>query len=271
MMRALVGPLASVVGVCVVLAACGGGEDDRLSDEEYFEGVESLVNQADGEISLSSEGIDVWDLEEARPQLAERYDSAAERTGVLAGELADLNPPERLESLHTEFVDAIRDLFRTISTLANLTSELPDGPGEETFAAVTAAYDRVRELSSAIQAAAAERGIEIALVWSEPSSGQTIDITEGIRGRLAEMPPLPDGLVAMSEYIEFELADEAVRAVIGMPLLQRAEGAAGLAWYAYEDGEWERLAPVVRLENDGMVASGDFDAVPASLAVLREE
>jgi hypothetical protein len=85
------------------------------------------------------------------------------------------------------------------------------------------------------------------------------------------MPTLPDGLVAATKYIEFEVQDEAAGAVIGLPLLKQEESVEGLAWYTYQDGEWERLRTIAKLENDGQVASGDFESVPASLALLREE
>lgn len=85
------------------------------------------------------------------------------------------------------------------------------------------------------------------------------------------MPPLPDGFTAASDYIEFETEDTSSPAVIGLPLTQPAEDAGTLAWYSYDGGEWMRLDTPMVLEQDGTVAQGDFESIPPSLAVLRED
>src|SRR3970040_2412131 len=45
----------------------------------------------------------------------------------------------------------------------------------------------------------------------------TIDIAPGIKGRLAQIPGLPPGLVAVSDFVEFQV-EEDVPAIIGLPL-----------------------------------------------------
>lgn len=98
--------------------------------------------------------------------------------------------------------------------------------------------------------------------------GQTIDIAPGIRGRLADIPALPPGLEAMSQYIEFEVEDENSPAVIGLPLNDPVSDADDLGFYTFASNRWQRQADVT-LEQDGRVAQGDFNAVPGNLAVLR--
>lgn len=271
--------LSVLLAMCcasVALAACGGGGGDRLPEEEYFERVEELVNGAGPQISLSSEGIDVFDLEEGRPQLAARYQSVADRTDALADDLGNINPPAQIESLHAEFVDAVNALSETISTLAEGTADIPGGPSGDVFDAVTSAYDAVLDVSSALESVAGERGIAIDLRWAGESAGsEAIDIAPGITGQFAETPPLPDGLAAMSRYIEFQVEGESTQVEIGLPLEEAVGDASELAFYSYEDGEWVRVdvdLEVVSGGDDGAeVAQGDFDSVPVSLAVLREE
>ena len=98
--------------------------------------------------------------------------------------------------------------------------------------------------------------------------GQSIDIAPGIRGRLAQIPALPPGLEAASQYIEFEIENENSPAVIGLPLRSPATEADNLGFYTFLSGRWQRQANVELLE-EGRVAQGDFTAVPGNLAVLR--
>lgn len=99
-------------------------------------------------------------------------------------------------------------------------------------------------------------------------SGDTIDIAQGIRGRLAEIPPLPPGLEAQSEYIEFILDDDNLAATIGLPLKSPAADASDLGFYTFLNGRWQRQLDV-QLVEEGRVAQNDFPAVPDNLAVLR--
>ncbi len=99
------------------------------------------------------------------------------------------------------------------------------------------------------------------------STSGTVDIAPGIKGRLAQIPGLPPGLTALSDYVEFQAEDEDVPAIIGLPLKQKVEDAAGLGFYTFFEGRWQRLSDVsVR---DGKVAEGDFPSVPDNLAVLK--
>lgn len=98
------------------------------------------------------------------------------------------------------------------------------------------------------------------------SSG-TVDIAPGIKGRLAQIPGLPPGLAAMSDYVEFQAKDKSVPAIIGLPLKQKVEDATGLGFYTFFESRWQRLSDVS--VTDGKVAEGDFPSVPDNLAVLK--
>ncbi len=115
-------------------------------------------------------------------------------------------------------------------------------------------------------------------------SGQTIQVADGVSGRLTDMPGLPPGLAAASRYIEFE-AEEAVSVTIALPLTVSVSGDAVLGFYSHLDGRWQQIAesqvmPSAEFASQGCVGSntvtgsglvscGDFSAVPRNLAVLQ--
>lgn len=105
---------------------------------------------------------------------------------------------------------------------------------------------------------------------SNVGSDGTIDIAPGIRGRRVQIPALPPGLAALSDYVEFE-AEEDTALTIGLPLSSDpGEDATGLGFYTYFDGRWQRLSDVsVRQLQGRTVGEGDFTSVPRNLAVLR--
>ena len=61
-----------------------------------------------------------------------------------------------------------------------------------------------------------------------------IDIVPGISGRLAEMPPLPEALEALSQYIEFDAESLNTRATIGLPPKGPVEDTSDLGCDSYE-------------------------------------
>lgn len=97
--------------------------------------------------------------------------------------------------------------------------------------------------------------------------GDTVEVAPGISARLAAMPSLPPGLVAVSDYFEFEAEDD-VPALFGLPLKEQVTDPSGLGFYTFLAGRWQRLGDVA-LQQDGRLAEGDFPSVPRNLAVLR--
>ncbi len=100
------------------------------------------------------------------------------------------------------------------------------------------------------------------------SGGDSVEIADGISGRRVQIPGLPPGLVALSEYVEFEADDGDKAVVIGLPLREGLADPAGVGFYTFFEGRWQRLADVT-LFQEGRAAEGDFPTVPKNLAVLR--
>jgi hypothetical protein len=88
-----------------------------------------------------------------------------------------------------------------------------------------------------------------------------------VQTRYGEMPGLPPGLVAVSDFVLFE-TDGDVSATILLPLRSRPEDETGLGFYTYLEGRWRRVADA-RITGGGRQAEADFTAVPENLAVLR--
>ena len=99
--------------------------------------------------------------------------------------------------------------------------------------------------------------------------GEAVEFAPGVKGKVTDIPGLPPGLVALSDYIEFEVEDENVPIQLGLPLKDKVDDPAGLGFYLFFEGRWQRIAEVERLEREGRVAFGDFTNVPKNIAVLR--
>ena len=95
----------------------------------------------------------------------------------------------------------------------------------------------------------------------------TVGEAPAIETRYGEMPGLPPGLVALSDFVHFE-TDGDVPATILLPLRGRPEDETGLGFYTYLEGRWQRVADA-RLTDEGRRAEADFTAVPENLAVLK--
>jgi hypothetical protein len=89
----------------------------------------------------------------------------------LADDLDDLDPPERLDDLHSELVDAISNYARSLAAYAEGAPPVLTGPG-----------DQLDEICKALERAASEEGVSIELLCSEESDGeQTINFGPEIR------------------------------------------------------------------------------------------
>lgn len=99
------------------------------------------------------------------------------------------------------------------------------------------------------------------------SGGDTSEVGSGVRARLADTPALPPGLVVLSQYVELTAADDAP-ATIALPLKEQVSDPAGLGFYTYFEGRWQRLADA-KLRAGNKVAEGAFPSVPKNVAVLR--
>ena len=94
----------------------------------------------------------------------------------------------------------------------------------------------------------------------------TVDGT-GIEAVFGEMPGLPPGLVALSDFVEFN-TDGDLSATIALPLRSRPEDETGLGFYTFLAERWQRVADA-RLDAGAQRAEADFSPLPQNLAVLR--
>jgi len=97
--------------------------------------------------------------------------------------------------------------------------------------------------------------------------GTTTVDGSGINATQGDMPALPPGLVALSNFVEFDTNGD-VSATIALPLRSRPEEDATLGFYTYLDGRWQRAADA-RLDSNRQRAEADFAPLPQNLAVLR--
>jgi len=97
--------------------------------------------------------------------------------------------------------------------------------------------------------------------------GTTTVDGSGINATQSPMPALPPGLVALSNFVEFDTNGD-VSATIALPLRSRPEEDATLGFYTYLDGRWQRAADA-RLDSGRQRAEADFAPLPKNLAVLR--
>jgi spore germination protein YaaH len=100
------------------------------------------------------------------------------------------------------------------------------------------------------------------------SSGDTVEIAPGITATQESIPGLPPGLVAQSDYFEFQ-AEEDVPITVKLPLTEGSGDQQGLGFYSYLDSRWQRMADAtVTTIGDQPVAEGEFPSVPENLSVL---
>ncbi|MDP2674127.1 MAG: glycosyl hydrolase family 18 protein [Dehalococcoidia bacterium] len=97
--------------------------------------------------------------------------------------------------------------------------------------------------------------------------GTTAVDGSGINATQSPMPALPPGLVALSNFVEFDTNGDQ-DATIALPLRSRPEEDATLGFYTYLDGRWQHAADA-RLDSGRQRAEADFAPLPKNLAVLR--
>lgn len=99
---------------------------------------------------------------------------------------------------------------------------------------------------------------------SDESAGQGVSARS--RG---DLPALPGGLSAVSRLYDLAVPNDlSGTQVIEIALSRHLDDGNNLAFYAYEDERWKRLA-VATLTADGKHASGELPYPPKSVAVLR--
>ncbi|MGQ9573251.1 MAG: glycosyl hydrolase family 18 protein [Dehalococcoidia bacterium] len=102
--------------------------------------------------------------------------------------------------------------------------------------------------------------------------GEVTDVGCGITARrIADVPDLPEGLVALSPFYELTVPAEAEEQgcrLTSISLDTPTQDPSNLAFYTYRDGTWMRLAAAT-LVNDGTAAEAELEDIPDNLTVLR--
>lgn len=289
-MNALLIRMALLLSIVVALTtiACGddGAGSGSLSEQEYFERVATMVSDTEEKVFSAREHPYAPGLsgDETDARILHNDSIRANAYRDLAVALSALIPPKEHHRLHGDLIDAVDDYADKLLSFVIIAekSEFDERtePSDPDFVAYADAF-RQSDTASARFAhmcsrfvVAAESSGHPQQLWcaqEPPAVERVIRIAPDIRGRIAPVPSLPEGLTAASQYIEFEIEGDNGPAIIGFPLNEQEADASSLAWYFYVGGEWSRLDVPVTLEENGLVAEGDFDSVPASLVVLREE
>jgi hypothetical protein len=287
-----------LVPALFVIGACGAEEElgPELSREEYFRELQWRFDEwhdafDDDDPALFEDPSD----EEELAAFVAFYERAAVVAEGLARDLSSLRPPASLAEPHSELVAAVEGLATAARGIAQ-ESRAVDPLDVDAFRDEVPAFDDLKAASErgevacrALEDASAggfscfpevmRGGVECFSdidvigdgIGDCSSDGPEINIAPGMSGRLAEMPPVPEGLEALTQYIEFDADYSDTETVIGMPLKEPVADATGLWWYSYDNGEWLRLDVAVLLVQAGTTAEGDFEAIPASLVILREK
>ena len=102
--------VALCIAACAVLllAACGGGGDSRLSQSAYRAKLAQIKQEAASAQASVARGLQAKTLAELRGRL----DAFAETTQRIGDEVAKLKPPENADAANTELADGLRETAR---------------------------------------------------------------------------------------------------------------------------------------------------------------
>ncbi len=83
-----------------------------------------------------------------------------------------------------------------------------------------------------------------------------------------ELPPLPRGYAAVSDFFDFAAASPVGSPRLTLPLSDRLAEGTALAFFSYQDDEWRKVGDAVAV-GGGTIAQGEVSLLPPNLAVLR--
>ena len=159
----------AVVGGSLLLAACGGGDGEELSLDEYFQQLDSIeegIKTGTAALDEASAGVIGEDVEATRDYI----DGYQGIVGEAANDMKDLDPPSEVGDAHDEFVAALSgmvsvwgdlsDRLGDVETTTEMQTLLMDTQAEEPWQTAT---QRFTEACRALQGIADEKGIDIDL------------------------------------------------------------------------------------------------------------
>jgi hypothetical protein len=104
---------------------------------------------------------------------------------------------------------------------------------------------------------------------NDNGGGESTSGASGIEYTRDQMPGLPPGLVAVSDFWRLKAGgDFPTISNVLVPLRSHPEDETGLGFYTYLEGRWQRVADA-RLTDGQQQAEADFTALPENLAVLE--
>lgn len=184
-----------------VLSACGGGDGGELSLEEYFQQVETIVDDFGGQIAALGDPFEAdVDSDEERTELIRDYTRAAAalwRDSV--EDFRDMEPPAEVAAAHDEAVEARDDRAEFAQDLA----EQLEGVGSA--AELEAWFTEARREHEDALASAAERSEQACLELQRIADDSGIDVELQCLTFTQEgssmLPTVPDGArLTVREY-----------------------------------------------------------------------
>jgi len=159
---------ALVLAFGTVAVACGGGNGDGLTLEEYFQRLEALSTDNDqrGVALFESFGEEFSSEEEQIRATQEFWKEFLVLLGQFVNGLDDIDPPAEAEAAHEESVDAGAVMLKAYQELvdqmaeAESVSELAEGFGDIELGASS---DRFEQACVALQGIADANGIDVSL------------------------------------------------------------------------------------------------------------
>jgi len=301
-------PVLAPLGV--FLSACGGEEEAAIDQpsttidqpstiEEYAQSIKDLQEHSRAEFNAPSQDISLpgfyLDGSESPDSLVEHQDLAIQQGDRFFEAVRSLSPPAQILAAHSGFVEAWlpyrkhleqkRDVWATAETIWDI--PIAD---ETTFEKDAIARNPFEDACIALEAAVGKEGFaanfgceddwffggeavaaECTPSASEPKSDCPI-VPRDCRGRtrLAEMPPLPSGLVAVTDFNEVVRQPIGCEQTVGLPLRKPVSDPATLGLYTYSEETWKRISDVTVRDVGTIVAEFTFQTVyPENYAVLQ--
>jgi hypothetical protein len=165
---------AVLLGVSGIAVACGGGGEERLSAEEYFQKLQTISDDlekqgatldSEFQAAVGSETGDEVDVGAVQRVLAEG--GTAFRRAL--DDLENLTPPSNVENAHRAFVEQVRVRTDLIESLADRAAEAGSASDlQEVFAEfespeLEAEATRFSDACRALEGLASDNGIQVQL------------------------------------------------------------------------------------------------------------
>ena len=163
---------ALVLAFGTVAVACGGGNGDGLTLEEYFQRLEALSTDYDQRGNALGEGFaEEFSSDEEQFKAAQEFwEDFIALFGEFVNDLDDLNPPSEVEAAHKESVDAGSEALKGFQEFvdqvrgAESLSELEERFGSLELETVG---DRFDQACVTLQGIADANGIDVSLNCGE--------------------------------------------------------------------------------------------------------